>query len=329
MTCRSPRSSACHSASWSVASRRGRREHPFAAFEPGFVEVVFGHEQILRAGLGKNLQPPSARFADHGRAFGSRDMEDHDRLIDQRRARDQPREGFRLAHARMRDGVEFRRGIAVLDQPLAHPRDHAVVLGMHAHHRVVVARGLQHVEQLLVVDLEPVVGHEHLERGVAGLHQRRDFLRQHLLARVGEDHVEGVIHHRAALRILVILVHHGLQAHADVLRGKRDHCGGAAVGGRRRCALERVGVHQAGGRKLLDVAVAVDAAGQHQFAARVDLLFALVETFGDGRDGRSADADIGLHGVGRGRHRAAADHEIEGFAFSFLSPSITSECRVL
>ena len=41
----------------------------------------------------------------------------------------------------------------------------------------------------------------------------------------------------------------------------------AAVGG----ALEGVGVHQAGGGKLLDMGVAVDAAGQHQLAARVDL----------------------------------------------------------
>src|SRR4051812_27549914 len=81
---------------------------------------------------------------------------------------------------------------------------------------------------------------------------------------------------------------------------------------RRRCgALEGVGVHQAGGGKLLDVAVAVDAAGQHQLAARVDFLLSLVEPFADRRDLLAADADIGLEAVGRGRHRAAADHEIE------------------
>ena len=189
---------------------------------------------------------------------------------------------------------------------------------MHAHHRAVVARGLQHVEQLLVVDLQPVVGHEHLERGVAGLHQRRHLLRQHLLARVGEDHVERVVDHRAALGVLVILVHHGLQAHADVLRGERDHRGGAAERRRRGGALEGVGVHQAGGGELLDVAVAVDAAGQHQLAARVDLALALVEAFADRRDGRAADADIGLEAVGRGRDGAAADHQIEGLHASLL-----------
>ena len=178
----------------------------------------------------------------------------------------------------------FGARVAVLEQPLAHPRDHAVVLGMHADHRAVVARRLQHVEQLLVVDLQPVVGHEHLQRGVAGLHQRRHFLRQHLLARVGEDHVERVVDHGAALGVLVILVDHRLQAHADVLRGERDDRGGAAEGRRRGGALEGVGVHQAGGGQLLDVAVAVHAAGQHQLAARVDFLLALVEPFADRRD---------------------------------------------
>ena len=319
MTCRSPSASACHSAGWSEASRARRREDPFRAFGARLVEIVPGHEQVLRAGLGEHLQALSARLADHLGALGGRDVEDHDRLVDQRRAGDQPVERFRLAVARVRDGVEFRRRVAVLEQPLAHPGDHAVVLGMHAHHGAVVARRLQHVEQLLVVDLQPVVGHEHFQRGVAGLDQRRHLLLQHLLARVGQDHVERVVDHGAAFGERVILVHHGLQAHADVLRGERDDGGGAAE---RRCrggGLEGVGVDQAGRRELLDVAVAVDAAREDEFSARVDLALALVETLGDRRHRRAADADIGLHGVGRGRDCAAADHEVEGLHCSLHS----------
>src|SRR5215471_9938078 len=42
--------------------------------------------------------------------------------------------------------VEFRRRVAALHQPLADPRDHAVVLGMHAHERAVLLGGGEHVE---------------------------------------------------------------------------------------------------------------------------------------------------------------------------------------
>ena len=200
MTCRSPSASACHSASWSDASRAGGENIHFAPSMPGLSRSCRVRNRYCGQVSAKIFRPSPRALRITCRAFGGRDVEDHDRLVDQRRAGDQPRERLRLAHARMRDAVEFRRRVAVLEQPLAHPRDHAVVLGVHAHHRAVVARGLQHVEQLLVVDLEPVVGHEHLQRGVAGLHQRRDFLLQHLLARVGEDHVERVVDHARRAR---------------------------------------------------------------------------------------------------------------------------------
>src|SRR5437588_2747384 len=64
------------------------------------------------------------------------------------------------------------------------------------------------------------------------------------------------------------------------------------------------------------MAVAVDPAGQHQLAARVDLALALVEPFAERRDGLPADADVGFEAVGRGRDRAAANHEIEGLHIS-------------
>ena len=66
-------------------------------------------------------------------------------------------------------------------------------------------------------------------------------------------------------------------------------------------AFESIGIHDAGGRKLLDMGVAVDAAGQHQLAARVDLALAGRQVAADGGDGFAGDADIGLENVGRGR----------------------------
>ena len=121
------------------------------------------------------------------------------------------------------------------------------------------------------------------------------------LGRVGEDHVEGVVDHRALAGEAVIVLDHLRQVHADVLGGERDHRRGAAERGRDRGALEGVGVHHPGGRELLDVAVRVDAAGQHELAARVDLAPARPEVAADRGDALAADADVGLEGVGRGR----------------------------
>ena len=74
-----------------------------------------------------------------------------------------------------------------------------MVLGVDADHLAVRARGLQHVEELRVLDPQPVVGQEHLERAVPGARQRRQLVRQHLGARVAQDHVERVVDHGAAL----------------------------------------------------------------------------------------------------------------------------------
>ena len=58
--------------------------------------------------------------------------------------------------------------------------------------------------------------------------------------------------------------------------------------------------------------VAVDAAGQHQLAARVDDLLGLAELRAERRNAPVADADIAGEGVGGGRDRAAADDGVEG-----------------
>ena len=69
----------------------------------------------------------------------------------------------------------------------------------------------------------------------------------------------------------MILLQHLRQLHADVLGREQDHGGGAAESRRDGRALERIGVHDACSRQLLDMGVAVDTAGQHQLAPRVDL----------------------------------------------------------
>ena len=75
----------------------------------------------MRTGLGKDLEPFAARLTYPRYPFGGRDVEDHDRLVDEGCQRNHPVEGFRLASARMADAVVARRPVAVGDEPLACP----------------------------------------------------------------------------------------------------------------------------------------------------------------------------------------------------------------
>ena len=77
-------------------------------------------------------------------------------------------------------------------------------------------------------------------------------------------------------------------------------------------ALEVVGAHQAERRQLGDVAVALDATGQHQLARGVDLVVAACQLIGQGGDAAVADADVAAHAVTGGDHGAATDDEVEG-----------------
>lgn len=164
---------------------------------------------------------------------------------------------------------------------------------MGAQHRAGLARGQEDIEQWLVVDLEPVIGHEDLDRAMALLHQRRNVLLDRLLGRIRDDHVKGVVDHGALLGQRVIILHHLRQLHADMLCRERNYRGGAAESGGDGRALEGVGIHDAGRGQLLDMGVAVDAAGQHQLAARIDLAFRRRKPAADRCDGLTGDRDIG------------------------------------
>ena len=85
-------------------------------------------------------------------------------------------------------------------------------------------------------------------------------------------------------------------------------------------AVEIVGAHHPGRGALLDMAMAVDAAGQHELAARIDLARPRAEALAERRDDAVLDADIAGRGVGRGRHRAVADHQI---VFAHARPSMS------
>src|SRR5260370_41494719 len=65
--------------------------------------------------------------------------------------------------------------------------------------------------------------------------------------------------------------------------------------------------------------VAVDAARQNQFAARVDLALAGRQIAADGGDGFADDGDVGLEHIACGGDASAADHEVvDGFCHESL-----------
>jgi hypothetical protein len=266
----------------------------------------------LRAGLGIDLGALAAGPTQDRGAFLGRDVEDHHRLVEILREPHHPLERFRFRQPRMAGGMVFRRRLALLQQLPAREGDEPVILGVDADERAHRLGRRHQVEQGLVREPQAVVGHERLEREVALLRQRRDVPAQGLLGRVGHDKVEGVVDHRAARGQRGVVLDDLRQIHPDMLGREGDDAGGAAERRRAGRALPGVGVHQPGGRELLDMGVAVDSARQDELAPRVDLPPSRGEVEADRRDPAVQDAEIGGEDVARGGDGAAADHGVEG-----------------
>src|SRR5690606_21734308 len=114
------------------------------------------------------------------------------------------------------------------------------------------------------------------------------------------------------LRLLVIgldLLQHAL---ALLLAGEGYHRRGAAAGRRAGAALPALGIPAAGRGRLLDVAVAVDAARHHVAAGRVDHPRGRTgQPLGERNDPAVLDADIRPHGLRRRHHGAAPNDHVE------------------
>src|ERR1700732_2589678 len=59
-----------------------RAAHPLGALYARLIQIGGGEKQILRTGLGEDLQALPARVTDHLGAFRRRDVKDYDRMID-------------------------------------------------------------------------------------------------------------------------------------------------------------------------------------------------------------------------------------------------------
>ena len=225
---------------------------------------------------------------------------------------------FRLGPSGVADRVVPGLRVAGRHDPIRHPADHVMVLGMDHRERPVGSGGGEHVEDLPVVDHEPVIGHVQLERRDPVGDRLGEMLDQGFGRGVGHDEVEGVVDDRLAGGPLVVVGQHVGDGHALVLGGERHGGGGPAKGGRHGGGVEVVGVHHPGRRQLLDVGMAVDPPGQHELAGRVELGGCPVQRRALGAgvlecgDHAIAHADICGERVFGGDHGCVANDEIRG-----------------
>ena len=139
------------------------------------------------------------------------------------------------------------------------------------HGQCILAPGeRQHIEHLAVVELQVVIGHVDLERGVAVADQGWQLLPQYLFRRIGNDQVEGIVDHRLAVRAAMIILDRGAQRLPLHLRGERNDRGGPAAGRRNRAAVEIVRADRPVRRGLVEVAMRIDPAGQYEQPGGID-----------------------------------------------------------
>ena len=196
-------------------------------------------------------------------------------------------------------------------EPIGEPPDALGVLRVHHDHPAGAARRGQHLQDLAVVELQVVVRHVDLERGVAVADEGGELLAADLRVGVGHDEVEGVVDDGAPVGAPVIVVHRPAEALAPELDGERDDGGGPAGGGGTGSGVEVVRAHRAVERALVEVAVRVHPARSHVAARCVDDPAGAFEAVRESGDAPVADPDVAFHHVGRGRDAPAADDDVE------------------
>ena len=220
----------------------------------------------------------------------------------------------------MTDPVVARLRIALAEHAAGEPRRDAVVLGVHHDERTAAARDRHHVEDLPVVDVQALVGHVDLERADALFDRGGQVDVEGLLVRVGDDQVQGVIDDRFLSRTFAVIGQHRRERVAAMLGAERDDGGRAAERRGHRSGIEIVGAQDAERRALLEMAMAVDAAREHELSARIDFARAARE-IGPSAAMRPPFTPTSLSKVfGIGRDGAAADDEVE-IAHSIFTPA--------
>jgi len=109
----------------------------------------------------------------------------------------------------------------------------------------------------------------------------------------------------------VVILYHRAQRLPAQRHGEGDDRGVPAAGRRDAPGAEVVGRLDAPVGLLVEVAVAVDAAGQDEHIRGVDLVCAGSEIAAQRRYPAAPHAHVAADRIGRGHHRAAPDYQIE------------------
>ena len=257
----------------------------------------------------KIVRPCAARPADLLDRLAARHVHDQDRHVDQFGQRDRAVRGFALDQhrPRMRRGSAARCGRRPRAAAWSASRCSRRSRRGSSPSRRARRATVEHVEDLAVVELQVVVGHVDLERGVALGDQRRQFLVQHRRRRVADDQVEGVVDMRPCLR------------RAGGSRRRRRAATAPLA-----CAANGITVvvpPQAAERVPLSKSSAmrtgggigwsrwqwrVDAAGRDDAAGGVDLARRGGQALRQRDDAPAGDADVAVEGVARGGNAACA-----------------------
>ena len=133
------------------------------------------------------------------------------------------------------------------------------------------------------------------------------------LGRIRHDDVEGIVA-RGLCCHLSVGGDHITHARATVLAGEWQNRGGASCESGDAGLVKVVGGLKSSGGLLLNVAVAVDSAGQHEQSSGINVFGARCERRRDGCDfAGSVYGNIGANGATLGRHeRAIADGGRDG-----------------
>jgi hypothetical protein len=163
-----------------------------------------------------------------------------------------------------------------------------------------------------VAKFQRVVGHVDLERGIALGNQRRQFITQNVRGGIGDDQMERVIDHRLVAGPAMVIIHCRAQCLALLLAGKRDHRSSTPAGSGQGAAEKIVGHYRTVAGGLIEMHMAVDAAGGDMTPGRIDLREPRRQVQAQRRDAAVADADVAGEGICGSDHTSVADDRVEG-----------------
>ena len=129
-----------------------RRENILCAFKAGYIEILDGKIQILRASLRVDRKSAIARLTNFFKRIVTAQVHDINRRAGHFRQRNRPRRGLSLRCGRTGQRMILRSLFSLGKRLLNNDIDRASVLGMHTYQPAVFCGGLQRLEDAGIVE---------------------------------------------------------------------------------------------------------------------------------------------------------------------------------